>query len=82
MAQHRPNADAIADVVGAFANAPVSNPAGAGGVRLPVQVSDSLPETEALAFVPCTPAASGGAADFDQLKKANFGAAELGLLAG
>ena len=73
MAQHKPRADAIADVVAAFAAAPVDNPDGSRGVNLHVQVDESLPESQQLAFPPCTPAASGGAADFDTLKKAHFG---------
>ena len=57
MAQHAPSAFAIADVVRAFANAPVSNPDGTTGIRLRVQVSDSVTENASLAMAGCTAAA-------------------------
>jgi uncharacterized delta-60 repeat protein len=50
MERHRPNADAISDVVAAFASAPVPNPDGTPGVRLHVQVGE-----EAVSHAPYGP---------------------------
>jgi alpha-tubulin suppressor-like RCC1 family protein len=43
---HRPSPVAIARVVGAFANAPVSNPDGSAGITLHVDVSEAIPHQD------------------------------------
>jgi hypothetical protein len=75
MAGHRPKAAAIQDVVDSFANAPVTNPDGTTGVRLHVQIDETVPDNSDVAFPPCTVAALGSVADFDTIKDANFGTA-------
>ena len=42
---HKPNPTAISDVIQAFANAPVSNPDGRGGINLHVLVDQEIPHT-------------------------------------
>jgi hypothetical protein len=83
MAQHVPTAEAVRRVAEAFANAPVSNPVGATGITLTIDVSDDLgPETAIIAFPSspgqstlqqCSDPAQPGEADFDTLKSQNFG---------
>jgi len=62
---HNPDANAINDVVQAFANSPVANPDGTTGITMHVQVDESMPEQ--------TPLNIWG--DFDTLKLARFGTA-------
>jgi hypothetical protein len=73
MAHHPPDAGALSDVIAAFAAAPVGNPDGTTGIRLHVQVSESVPETPKVAFEPCTPPARLVDSDFDRIKAASFG---------
>jgi hypothetical protein len=60
---HNPDANAISDVVTAFANAPVANPDGVTGITLHIQVDESMPEQTPLNIW----------TDFDNLKLARFG---------
>jgi hypothetical protein len=74
MAQHQPNANAIADVIAAFAAAPVANPDGTTGIRLHIDVDEqALAHNDNLAFEPCTGAAPAGTPDFNATKLAFFG---------
>jgi hypothetical protein len=77
MALHQPNANAINDVVAAFAAAPaasVMNPDGTRGIRLHVQVNEqAVPHKNNLAFVPCTSPGPAGTPAFDAVKRARFG---------
>ena len=74
MALHQPNGDAIADVITAFANAPVTNPDGTTGIRLHVLIDEqALAHNNDFAFEPCTRPAGGGVPDFDATKQAWFG---------
>lgn len=76
MELHRPNPDAVADVIAAFAAAPVTNPDGVNGVTLHVEVGEqAMAHNNNTAFTPCTAPASGGAADFDTVKQGFFGSA-------
>lgn len=75
MASHRPFAGAVSDVVAAFARAPVTNPDRTIGITLHAELGESVPESAKVAFVPCTAPASGGAADFDDIKREFFGTA-------
>lgn len=76
MTEHRPDADALNDVVLAFANAPVTNPDGTPGIRLHNQVDETLPETELVQFssnCPRTASPVAGAVDFCALRAERFG---------
>jgi Tol biopolymer transport system component len=74
MQLHQPNPLAIADVIAAFAAAPVNNPDGTQGIRLHVQVDEqAVAHNNNLALVGCTAPASGGIPDFDTIKRASFG---------
>jgi hypothetical protein len=68
---HRPKVAALDAVVAAFADAPVSNPDGATGITLHVDVSNAIPHRNFLTFGPPAP----GVASFDEVKAdpANFG---------
>jgi hypothetical protein len=68
---HKPDTTALNQVVTAFSNAPTPP----GPVRLHVQVDDQIAHNDTTAFVPCTPAAASGEADFDLLKAQFFGTA-------
>ena len=72
MAEHFPGPNAINDVKTAFANAPAT-PAADFGITLHVDVGEAVPHADNLAFQGCTAGASGGSADFDTIKSANFG---------
>jgi len=63
MQLHQPNADAMNDLVTAFAISPVSNPDGLNGINLHIQVDN------AMAHINCITVWSG----FDSLKSALFG---------
>lgn len=77
MAQHQPNATAIADVVTSFANSPVTNPDAVTGVDLHVQTDEqAVVHNNDLAFTPCTPPATGSVADYDQVKNISFGTSD------
>jgi uncharacterized repeat protein (TIGR01451 family) len=76
MELHQPDAGALADVVAAFAAAPVTNPAGGPGVTLHIQTDEqALLHSDELAFPPCTATAPAGVPDFDAVKAASFGTA-------
>lgn len=76
---HRPDVAAVAAVVQAFANAPVTNPDGNNGITLHVDVDDAIPHQNALHI----PGPNGcfsdapGIGSFDAVKAdpANFGPA-------
>src|SRR6266571_1823596 len=72
---HTPDPVAVANVVTAFANAPVANPDGTTGIRLHIQIDDQVPHTTNTALVPCTPPSGVGDSDFDTLKGSFFGTA-------
>jgi len=84
MTGHVPDANQVASVVTAFANAPLLNP-GPGscasgsancGIRLHIQVDEqNITHATNTAFPPCTPVAVPGDANFDDIKKARFGTA-------
>jgi hypothetical protein len=74
MKGHKPDPLAIADVIAAFAGAPVANPDGSTGITLHVVVDDELPHGDLLAFEGCADA-GGENADFDALKDQFFGTA-------
>ena len=67
----QPAAAAIANVVAAFANAPVTNLDGFPGIRLHVKVDEQIPHADTISLPPCTP--TGGAVSFDTLKGQFFG---------
>jgi hypothetical protein len=82
MPGHRPNFDAVQDVVNAFIGAPgPPTELGPGPVRLHVQLGDQFPiHSQRIGLVPCTDAAPPGPptvndADFDTLKATWFGTA-------
>jgi hypothetical protein len=81
MELHQPDAAALAEVVAAFAAAPVSNPAGGTGISLHIQTDEqALAHNDDLAFPPCTASAPTGVPNFDTVKSASFGTAtERGL---
>jgi len=58
----------LTNVITAFAA-----PTPPGPVRLHVQFDDQIPHNNTTAFVPCTPAAASGVADYDLLKAQFFG---------
>jgi hypothetical protein len=81
MEHHRPNADAVSDVINAFAIAPVfSQVAGSPGVgkcdgasctpgiRLHVQIDAQIPHVTNTALSPCTGPLGTGDVDFDKVK--------------
>lgn len=61
---HEPKADAIAEVVQAFKDAPVTNPDGIDGITLHVDVDDAVPHQNFL-NMGCF---SGSTADYDAIK--------------
>ncbi len=63
MTAHEPRPDALADVVQAFAIAPVSNPDGIDGITLHLEVDEELPHQEASVLWP----------DFNVTKATNLG---------
>jgi hypothetical protein len=79
---HQPNADAVSDVVAAFATAAPAFAANSGkcdgagctaGVRLHVQVDEQITHVDNTALFPCTGPKGGSDADFDAIKAAQFG---------
>jgi len=72
---HRPNAAAVAGVVQAFANAPITNPDNLNGITLHVDVSNSIPHQNALIIQGLCFGANPSIGDFDAVKAnpANFG---------
>ena len=66
MNTHKPNQEAIDDVINAFSNAPVNNPDGINGINLHVLIDDALPFKDLLS--------SWG--EFRNIKAANFGTEE------
>ena len=80
---HRPRADAVNDVVTAFAGAPVfaetsgkCDPVLGGctaGIRLHVQVDEQIPHVDKTALFPCTGPKGALDTDFDTTKTAKFG---------
>jgi hypothetical protein len=82
MTNHLPDAAALANVVAAFAAAPVQNPDHSTGILLHLQVDEqlSIPDASNIALEPCTGPAGVGPApgnvpdtDFATLKRSNFG---------
>jgi uncharacterized repeat protein (TIGR01451 family) len=75
----KPSQAVVDALVSAFNSAPVSNPDGTSGIRLVVQVDDSMATlngaavTGPLALPPCTAPKISGSMDFDELKHAFFG---------
>lgn len=63
MAFHEPRADAMDDVIQAFAEAPVENPEGPDGIDLHLEVGEEIPHQDSLALWD----------DFDDLKPNWFG---------
>lgn len=63
MPSHQPRTDALANVVAAFAAAPVANPNGLDGIALHVEVDEQIPHQNDLDLW----------GDFDSLKAARFG---------
>ena len=73
MALHRPDPNAINDVIATFAAAPAAGGVPAG-IQPHVQVdAEAVPHSNQLAFVPCTAPAPAGTPDFDVVKRAHFG---------
>jgi hypothetical protein len=80
---HRPNPDAVNDVINAFAAAPAfaadSGKCDAAlggctpGVRLHLQVDEEFPHVSNTALVPCTGPQGPSDANFDTIKSARFG---------
>ena len=72
---HRPKDAAIAAVAQAFANAPLSNPDGAPGIRLHVDVSNAIAHHDRMVIPGACFALSPGDASFDAVKAdpASFG---------
>jgi hypothetical protein len=83
MQNHRPNSDAVADVVNAFASAPAfsqsADSPGLGkcdgaactsGIRLHVQIDEQFPHVDKTALLPCTGPRGASDADFDAIKNA------------
>jgi hypothetical protein len=70
MTSHRPNQEAVDQVVSAFANAPVMNPDGTSGITLHVQVDDSITHMSDTPFPGLNLAGKQG---FDQIKAVSFG---------
>lgn len=76
MALHPFDPGARAQVIAAFANAPVGNPDLTQGIRLHIQVDDqNVPHILNTALTPCTPpkSANTNSEDFDTLKSQFFG---------
>lgn len=70
MTSHRPNQEAIDQVVAAFANAPVTNPDNVNGITLHVQVDESITHMTDTPFPGLNLAGKQG---FDQIKAVSFG---------
>ncbi|HEY0584486.1 MAG TPA: hypothetical protein VGE94_20050, partial [Chloroflexota bacterium] len=76
MQDRQPDANALADVVAAFAAAPVSNPDGSSGIRLHILLDEqATPFNDQFAFPPCTSPEPGASPDFETVKRASFGTA-------
>jgi hypothetical protein len=77
MAQHQPDAKALAQVVASYAAAPVSNPDGATGVRLHLLVDEeAAPHDATIELPPCTSGSAPAAVPrFDDIKAVRFGTA-------
>jgi hypothetical protein len=75
MESHQPDANALATVTTAFANAPVVNPDHTTGIRLHIQINEqAVAHNAVMTFLPrCGTAA--GPVDFDAIKTASFGTA-------
>ena len=67
MPGHYPDADAMDDVKQAFANAPVTNPDGSSGIRLHVDIDESIPHMDTFRAFDYVEN------DFDTLKSSYFG---------
>jgi hypothetical protein len=70
MTSHRPNQEAVDQVVAAFANAPAINPDGTSGITLHVQVDDLIAHMSDTPFPGLNLAGKQG---FDQIKTISFG---------
>lgn len=84
MPNHRPNPDAINDVIQAFANAPVDNPDGNNGITLHIEVDDELLVDEEVLDIQtwcddedgvneCVDVNEDFTNDFDSIKSTYFG---------
>jgi streptogramin lyase len=69
MAAHQPQPGTLADVIAAFADAPVSNPDGASGVRLHALLDEVVPTIAPVVFLSRP---TGTANDFDDIKLGDF----------
>ena len=62
---HRPDPDALNDVIAAFRNAPVQNPNGTRGIALHIEVDEEIPHQDVIHVW----------SDFDAVKRNHFGTA-------